>query len=130
MRTIITTDRAPRPVGPYSQAIALGDLVFISGQIGIDPRNGKLVEGGAREEAARCMENLKGILTASGLELRDVAKTTIYVTDISTFREVNEAYAAFFPFEPPARSTVGVATLPLGAKVEIEAIACRPRPSP
>jgi 2-iminobutanoate/2-iminopropanoate deaminase len=130
MRSIVATDRAPRPAGPYSQAVCSEDLVFVSGQIGLDPRTGKLVEGGHRGEAIRCMENIKGVLSASGLEMRDVVKVTIFVTDISMFKEVNEAYGAYFPSDPPARSTVGVAALPLGAKVEIEAIAHRPRPSP
>ena len=130
MKSVITTDKAPKPVGPYSQAVASDDLVFVSGQIGIDPGTSRLVEGGPREEAMRCMENIKAILSASGLGMGDVVKTTIFLTDLSMFKEVNQAYGASFASEPPARSTIGVAALPLGAKVEIEAIAQRPRPSP
>ncbi len=130
MRKAIFSDLAPRPVGPYSQAIASDELVFVSGQIGLDPRTGNLVEGGAKAEAVRCLENINGILASSGLGMSDVVKTTIFVTDMSDFGQVNEAYATFFATDPPARSTVGVASLPLGAKVEIEAIARLPRPSP
>jgi 2-iminobutanoate/2-iminopropanoate deaminase len=130
MRRVIMTDKAPRPMGPYSQAVSLEDLVFVSGQIGIDPKTGRLVEGGARAEAMRCMENIKGVLSASDLEMGDIVKTTIFVTDISSFKEVNEAYASYFRADPPARSTVGVSSLPLGAKVEIEAIAHRAKLSP
>lgn len=89
-----------------------------------------MVEGGARSEAVQCLENIKGVLSAAGLGLEDIVKTTIFVTDISTFKPVNEAYASYFQTEPPARSTVGVVALPLGAKVEIEAIAHRSKPSP
>lgn len=88
------------------------------------------MEGGARSEAVQCLENIKGVLSAAGLGLEDIVKTTIFVTDISTFKPVNEAYASYFQTEPPARSTVGVVALPLGAKVEIEAIAHRSKPSP
>jgi 2-iminobutanoate/2-iminopropanoate deaminase len=130
MRRVITTDKAPKPSGPYSQGISSHDLVFVSGQIGIDPRSGELVEGGAKAEALQCLENIKGVLSATGLGMDDIVKTTIFVTDISTFKLVNEIYATFFRAEPPARSTVGVASLPLGARVEIEAIAHRPTPSP
>jgi 2-iminobutanoate/2-iminopropanoate deaminase len=129
MRRVVSTDKAPRPAGPYSQAISSERLVFVSGQLGIDPETGKLVGGGIGAEASRCMENVKAVLTASGLDVKDIVKTTIFVTEIQSFREVNAAYGAFFLAEPPARSTVGVSALPLGAKVEIEAIALRPKPS-
>ncbi|HUL39644.1 MAG TPA: RidA family protein [Methanomassiliicoccales archaeon] len=129
MRRVVSTDKAPKPAGPYSQAISSERFVFVSGQVGIDPATGKLVEGGAKSEAARCMENVKAVLSASGLDVRDIVKTTIFVTDMSSFKEVNEAYGFFFYSEPPARSTIGVAALPLGAKVEIECIALRPKPS-
>jgi 2-iminobutanoate/2-iminopropanoate deaminase len=122
---IVFTEKAPRPVGPYSQAVASGDLVFCSGQIGIDPATGKLVEGGTKEQARQCMRNLQAVLEASGCTLAEVVKTTIFVTDMDEFKEVNEIYGSFFAKEPPARSTVGVARLPLGARVEIEAIAIK-----
>lgn len=130
MRRVVATDAAPRPVGPYSQAVSSHDLVFVSGQLGMDPANGRLVEGGVRSEAVQCLENIKEVLSAAGLGMEDIVKTTIFVTDISTFKSVNEAYASYFQAEPPARSTVGVLALPLGAKVEIEAIAHRSKPSP
>jgi len=130
MRKAVFSDQAPTPVGPYSQAIMADDVLFVSGQLGIDPANGKLAGGGVRAEAIRCLENVKAILVSAGLEMKDIVKVTIFVTDISRFKEVNEAYATFFRDLAPARSTVGVVALPLGAKVEIEAIAVRPRPSP
>ena len=130
MRKAVFSDQAPTPVGPYSQAIMADDVLFVSGQLGIDPANGKLAGGGVRAEAIRCLENVKAILSTAGLEMKDIVKVTIFVTDISRFKEVNEAYATFFRDLAPARSTVGVVALPLGAKVEIEAIAVRSRPSP
>jgi 2-iminobutanoate/2-iminopropanoate deaminase len=123
--TVIFTDRAPRPVGPYSQAIVVGPLVFCSGQIGLDPLMGKLVEGGSKEQTEQCVRNLQAVLKAAGCSLEDVVKTTIFVVDMGEFKEINEAYAKFFPRAPPARSTVGVAALPLNARVEIEAIASK-----
>jgi len=130
MRKSVFSDQAPTPIGPYSQAIMADDVLFVSGQLGIDPANGKLAGGGVRAEAIRCLENVKAILVSAGLEMKDIVKVTIFVTDISRFKEVNEAYATFFRDLAPARSTVGVVALPLGAKVEIEAIAVRSRPSP
>lgn len=130
MKKAIFSGQAPAPVGPYSQAIMADDVLFVSGQLGIDPSNGKLAGGGVKAEAIRCLENVKAILSSAGMEMKDIVKVTIFVTDISRFKEVNEAYAPFFQDLAPARSTVGVAALPLGAKVEIEAIAVRPRPSP
>jgi len=130
MRKSVFSDQAPTPIGPYSQAIMADDVLFVSGQLGIDPANGKLAGGGVRAEAIRCLENVKAILVSAGLEMKDIVKVTIFVTDISRFKEVNEAYATFFRDLAPARSTVGVVALPLGAKVEIEAIAVRSKPSP
>ncbi len=125
MRKVIATEHAPRAIGPYSQAIEAGDLVFCSGQIGIDPQSGQLAGPSAGEQAARCIENLKAVLEAAGLGLGDVVKTTVFLTDMADFSAVNEAYAARFTGDPPARSAVAVASLPKGAKVEIEAIAVR-----
>lgn len=123
MGRTVFTELAPRPVGPYSQAIVAGGFVHCSGQLGIDPSTGQLVGATSKEQSRQCLENLKVVLEAAGSSLAAVVKTTIFVTDLDDFKEVNEIYASFFGTEPPARSTVGVARLPLGAKVEIEAVA-------
>jgi 2-iminobutanoate/2-iminopropanoate deaminase len=127
MHEAVRTENAPQPVGPYSQGIMTNDLVFVSGQLGIDPKTGKLVDGGMGKETEQCLRNLEAILSKAGTNLDRVVKTTIYVADISLFEECNEAYTAFFSMRKPARSTVGVSSLPLGALVEIEAIAIRTR---
>jgi 2-iminobutanoate/2-iminopropanoate deaminase len=124
---VVSSTMAPAAVGPYSQAIAAGELVFCSGQIGIDPATGALVEGGVEAEAERALRNLAAVLDAAGLGLADVAKATIFLADIADFAAVNAVYARFMPDPPPARTTVAVAGLPRGARVEIEAIAVRPR---
>ena len=124
---VVTSTMAPAAVGPYSQAIAAGELVFCSGQIGIDPATGALVEGGVEAEAERALRNLAAVLDAAGLGLADVAKATIFLADIADFAAVNAVYARFMPDPPPARTTVAVAGLPRGARVEIEANAVRPR---
>ena len=123
MSRSIQTDRAPAAVGPYSQAIINGDLLFSSGQIPLDPATGKLVVGGIAEQTERVMENLRAVLEAGGSSLNQVCKTTIFLTDLSNFAEVNQVYARYFEADPPARSTLQVAALPLGADIEIEAIA-------
>jgi 2-iminobutanoate/2-iminopropanoate deaminase len=127
MRRIISTDNAPKPVGPYSQAVIATDFLFISGQIGVDPSTSKLVPGGIVEETKRCLENVRAILKRANIGMEDVVKTTIFMTDMSYFKEVNEAYASYFSAEGPARSTIGVASLPMGAKIEIEVVAYRQR---
>lgn len=119
----VSTDRAPAAVGPYSQAIRLGDLLFLSGQVPLDPATGKLVSGGIEEQTARVCKNLAAVLESQGLSLADCVKTTVFITDISQFPRVNEVYRQFFPSPCPARSCVEVSSLPLGAMVEIEAIA-------
>jgi 2-iminobutanoate/2-iminopropanoate deaminase len=120
----VVTDAAPAPVGPYSQAIVWEGLVFASGQIPIDPASGKLVEGSIEDQTGRVLENLSAVLLAAGAGLGDVLRTTVYVTDLSLFARVNQVYARFFSQEPaPARATVQVAALPLGAQVEIDAVA-------
>lgn len=124
-RRAIETAGAPRPVGPYSQAIAAGNLVFTAGQLGLDPATGQLVPGGAAAEAGRIMENLVAVLQTAGLSFDDVVKTTIFLTDLADFKAVNEVYARYAGTPPPARSTVQVSGLALGARVEIEAIAVR-----
>jgi 2-iminobutanoate/2-iminopropanoate deaminase len=125
MRKIIGTPHAPAAIGPYSQAVEAGGFVFLSGQIPLDPAGGKLVEGDVVAQTERVLDNLHAVLAAAGLDFADVVKTTIYLTDLSTFPRVNEAYARRFPADPPARATVGVAALPRGALVEIDAVARR-----
>ena len=124
-RTTIASDAAPRAIGPYAQAVAAGDLVFCSGQVGLDPANGRLVPGGIAAETARALDNLAADLSAAGLGLDDVVKTTVYLLDLADFASMNEVYARYFGVSYPARATVGVAALPAGARVEIEAVAAR-----
>ncbi len=119
----VFTDKAPRPVGPYSQAVRAGDFLFVSGQIPIDPSSGELVKGDFREAVKRVMENLKAIVEAAGASIDDVVKVTVYIRDISKFHEFNEVYSEYFKGVPPARVVVEVSNLPLNADVEIEAIA-------
>lgn len=120
----VTTGAAPAPVGPYSQAIVCDGFVFASGQIPLDPRDGKLVAGDIEAQTERVLENLRAVLDAAGSGLAQVVRTTVYVTDLSLFARVNQVYARFFASDPaPARATVQVAALPLGAQVEIDAIA-------
>jgi 2-iminobutanoate/2-iminopropanoate deaminase len=119
------TSPASRPIGPYSPGIGAGDLVFLSGQIGLEAATGKLVDGGIAAQARQCLENLKVLLEAAGLGFEHVLKTTIFLTDMGNFAAVNEVYRAFVREPYPARSTVAVAGLPLGAAVEIELIASR-----
>jgi 2-iminobutanoate/2-iminopropanoate deaminase len=121
--TALLTDRAPAPVGPYSQAIRVDGLVFCSGQVGLDPTTGKIVEGGVAEQARQVLDNLAAVLASAGLTLAAVIKTTIFLVDINDFATVNAVYGERMGTPPPARSTVAVAALPLGARVEIEAIA-------
>lgn len=122
----IATQEAPVPVGAYSQAVRAGQFLFMSGQIPIDPRTGRLVEGGAAEQAARIFNNLEAVLRAAGGSLADVCKTTVFVIDLADFAKINEVYAHRFGAAAPARSTVQVSALPLGARLEIEAIALVP----
>jgi 2-iminobutanoate/2-iminopropanoate deaminase len=128
MKRRIDTDLAPRPVGPYSQAIEADGWVWCAGQLGTDPSTGRLVDGGVGAETERALRNLDSVLDAAGATLADVVKTTVYLADISDFTAVNEVYARVFPDPPPARSTIGVAALPRGARVEIEAVARARRP--
>jgi 2-iminobutanoate/2-iminopropanoate deaminase len=121
-RHAVTAPGAPDAAGPYSHAVRAGGLLFCSGQVPVDPATGALVEGSIGDQTRRCLENLKLVCAAAGATLDDAVRMGIYVTDISTFAQVNEAYGAFFGDEPPARSTIGVAALPLGAQVEIDAV--------
>jgi 2-iminobutanoate/2-iminopropanoate deaminase len=122
----VTAHGAPAAVGPYSHAVRSGGLLFCSGQVPLDPESGKLVEGSIGDQTRRCLENLSAVCAAAGAELSDAVRLGIYVTDMGTFSEVNEAYGGFFGEGPPARSTIGVAALPLGAAVEIDAIVALP----
>ena len=122
-KKVIQTEKAPKAIGPYSQAIRAGSFLFLSGQIPLDPKTGELVKGDIREQARQVLENLKGVLESEKLGMKDVVRVTIFLKDIGNFSQVNEVYAAYFPSSPPARSTVGVAKLPRDAEIEIEAIA-------
>jgi 2-iminobutanoate/2-iminopropanoate deaminase len=125
VKDVVVTTGAPSPIGPYSQAIDAGAFVFTAGQIGLDPASGKLVGGGAAGEAERAVDNLAAVLAAAGLGLGDVVKTTLFLADLADGPAVGAVYARRFPAPYPARSTVQVAALPMGARVEIEAIAAR-----
>lgn len=120
---IIKTNKAPAAIGPYSQGISTGSLVFVSGQLPINPITGNFVEGDIKELTRQCIRNIGSILEEAGTSLNKVIKTTIYVADLSNFAEVNEAYAEYFGESIPARSCVQVAAIPKGAEIEIEAIA-------
>ena len=122
-KEVVSTDKAPAAVGPYSQAIRAGDMLFLSGQVPLDPATGKLVEGGIEEQASRACKNLAAVLESQGLSLDNVVKTTVFLTDISKFPLVNEVYKQHFKAPCQARSCVEVSALPLGVQVEIEAIA-------
>jgi 2-iminobutanoate/2-iminopropanoate deaminase len=124
-RSKVSTDSAPAAIGPYSQAIILDGMIYCSGQIGLDPASGQLVEGDVRAQTERAVQNLAAVLEAAGSSLANVVKTTVFLTNMGNFAAMNEVYATFFGDEPPARSTVAVAELPKGAQVEIEAIAAR-----
>ncbi|MEI8333408.1 MAG: RidA family protein [Chloroflexota bacterium] len=123
-REAIATSGAPGAIGPYSQAIAAGGLLFCSGQLGLEPATGELADG-VEAQAERALRNIMAVLDAAGLGPGDVAKTTVFLADMADFAAVNAVYARFFPDPPPARSTVQVAALPKGGRVEIEAVAVR-----
>ena len=119
----ISTDKAPAAIGPYSQAVIAGGLLFCSGQIPLDPLSGEMVSGTVEQETERVMENLRGVLEAANSDFDHVLKTTIYLMNMADFPLVNQVYGQYFPGIKPARATVAVAALPRGARVEIEAIA-------
>ena len=123
MRVVVETSAAPKAIGPYSQAIEANGFLFVSGQIPTEPETGQMSAVDVVAQTKRVMDNLGAILSAEGLGFEDVVKTTIYLTDLSDFARVNEAYAAYFESDPPARAMVQVAALPKGARIEIEAIA-------
>jgi 2-iminobutanoate/2-iminopropanoate deaminase len=123
-KQVIKTDQAPNPVGPYSQGIiARGRMIFVAGQVGINPATGKLVEGDVQAQARQVLTNIKSILAAGGADLSHVVKTTVFLSTIADFKALNDVYAIFFTENPPARSTFGGLELPAGALVEIECIA-------
>jgi 2-iminobutanoate/2-iminopropanoate deaminase len=122
-KEIIHTDLAPKAIGPYVQAVRVGDLIYTAGQGGVDPSTGKMVEGGVESQARRTMHNLASVLEAAGSSFEQVVKTTIFLRYIRDFDTVNEVYASFFEGSPPARSTVAVSALPMAALVEIEMVA-------
>jgi 2-iminobutanoate/2-iminopropanoate deaminase len=122
-RTVIATELAPKAIGPYSQGIRANGFVFCAGQTPIDPETSKLIDGDIAAQTRRVLQNLNAILEAAGTSLAKVVKTTVFLTDMANFKAMNEVYAEFFPEHPPARSTIAVAGLPLGAQVEIECIA-------
>ena len=123
VKDIIATDRAPQAIGPYSQAVRAGNLVFASGQIPIDPATGEFVAGGITEQTEQVLRNLSAVFEAAGLGLAQVVKTTVFLVDMDDFAAMNEVYGKFFAQQPPARATVQAARLPRDARVEIEAIA-------
>jgi 2-iminobutanoate/2-iminopropanoate deaminase len=122
-KKIVSTDKAPKAIGPYSQAVRIDSLVYTAGQVGLDPVSGDLVEGGLQAQTRQVLTNLQHVLEAAGSGLRYVIKTTVYLQDMNDFGGMNEIYAGFFTEHPPARSTVAVSGLPKGALVEIEAVA-------
>jgi 2-iminobutanoate/2-iminopropanoate deaminase len=122
-KKVIQTEKAPKAIGPYSQAIQAGNFLFLSGQIPLDPKTGEFIKGDIRLQTRQVLENIKGVLESQKLGMEDVIKVTIFLKDIGNFNEVNEVYATYFPSSPPARSTVGVAKLPKDADIEIEVIA-------
>ena len=122
-REVIQTEKAPRAIGPYAQAIRVDGFLFTSGQIALDPTTGRLIDGDISAQTKQVLENLKAVLEGGGSSLNQVVKATVYLTDLSTFSKMNEVYAEYLGHIKPARSTVGVASLPLGASVEIDLVA-------
>lgn len=123
MKDVISTERGPKAIGPYSQAIRANGLVFISGQVAFDPSTGQLIEGDVAKQTARVLENLKAIAEAAGSSLDKAVKATVFLKDMNDFAAMNEVYARYFPHHPPARATVEVTRLPRDARVEIDLIA-------
>ena len=123
MKQIVATDRAPRAIGPYSQAVRAGNLIFASGQVPIDPATGEFVAGGIAEQTEQVLRNLTAVFEAAGVQMNQVVKTTVFLIDMDDFTAMNEVYAKFFGEAPPARATVQAARLPRDARVEIEAMA-------
>jgi len=125
MKKVVATEAAPQAIGPYSQAIRIGEFVFTSGQVPIDPKTGVFVEGGIAEQTGQVLRNLTEVLRAAGTSLEEVVKTTVFLADMNDFAAMNEVYGRYFSNEPPARSTVQAARLPRDARIEIDVIAVR-----
>jgi 2-iminobutanoate/2-iminopropanoate deaminase len=125
MKTIINTQNAPAPIGPYNQAVAAGNFIFLSGQIALNPANGQLVTDDIKTETRQVMENIKAILAEAGIDFNDIVKTSIFLTDMQNFAQVNEVYGTYFKDDFPARETVQVAGLPKGVNVEITVTAIK-----
>jgi 2-iminobutanoate/2-iminopropanoate deaminase len=123
MKDIVLTDRGPKPIGPYSQAVKANGFLFVSGQVALDPKTGEMLGGEITQQTERVLQNLKGIVEAAGSNLSRVVKTTVFLKDMNEFASMNEVYARFFTLAPPARSTVQVSRLPKDALVEIELVA-------
>ncbi len=123
MRDVVLTDRGPKPIGPYSQAVRVNGFLFVSGQVALDPKTGEMSAGDVREQTERVLENVKGIVEAAGSKMPHVIKTTVFLKNMGDFAAMNEVYARYFTMAPPARSTVEVARLPKDALVEIEVVA-------
>jgi 2-iminobutanoate/2-iminopropanoate deaminase len=123
MKQTVLTERGPRPIGPYSQAVRANGFLYVSGQVALDPKTGEMVTGEVRQQTERVLENVKGIVEAAGSNMNHVVKTTVFLKDMSDFATMNEVYSRYFTIAPPARSTVQVARLPKDALVEIEVIA-------
>jgi len=123
MKDVVLTDKGPKPIGPYSQAIKAGGFLFASGQVALDPHSNDFLPGDIRQQTERVLENIKGILEAGGVNLHHVVKTTVFLKDMNDFAAMNEVYGKYFTVAPPARSTVQVARLPKDALVEIEVVA-------
>ena len=123
MRDVVLTDRGPKPIGPYSQGIRANGLLFVSGQVALDPKTGEMTEADIRKQTERVLENVRGIVEAAGSKMTHVVKTTVFLKDMNDFGTMNEVYAGYFTSTPPARSTVQVSRLPKDALVEIEVIA-------
>lgn len=123
MKKIVFTEKAPRPIGPYSQAICVNGWLYVSGQIPLDPVTGDIVRGDFKVQVERVLENIRAIVESTGGRLEDVVKVTVYLRDIGRFSEFNEVYSKYFPRDPPARSVIGVSSLPRGVELEIDAVA-------
>jgi 2-iminobutanoate/2-iminopropanoate deaminase len=123
MKKIVSTEKAPKAIGPYSQAVISGGFAFLSGQIPLDPASGQIIQGDVAAQTERVMENLKSVLEACGATLESVVKTTVFLKDMGEFAQMNEVYGRYFPANPPARATVEAARLPRDVRVEIDCIA-------
>jgi 2-iminobutanoate/2-iminopropanoate deaminase len=126
-RHAVNADGAPEALGPYSHAVVAGGLLFCSGQIPVDPGSGELIDGGVGDQTRRCLDNLTAVCTAAGAQLSDAVRLTVYAADLAgDWAEINEAYGSYFADDPPARAAIGVAALPKGARVEIDAVVALP----